>query len=72
MLEGLSAIDNGEVSVDNIDVKNDPYEVKKIIGVQLQSNEYFDRLNLSDLLILFANLYSVSIDPRALGSIDTE
>ena len=66
MLEGLSAIDNGEVLVDEIDVKNDPYEVKKIIGVQLQSNEYFDRLNLSDLLILFANLYSVSIDPRAL------
>ena len=66
MLEGLSAIDNGEVLVDEIDVKNNPYEVKKIIGVQLQSNEYFDRLNLSDLLILFANLYSVSIDPRAL------
>ena len=55
MLEGLSAIDNGEVFVDDIDVKNDPYEVKKIIGVQLQSNEYFDRLNLYDLLILFAN-----------------
>ena len=73
MLEGLSAIDNGEVSVDNIDVKNDPYEVKKIIGVQLQSNEYFDRLNLSDLLILFANLYSVSIDPRALlAKVDLE
>jgi len=73
MLEGLSAIDNGEVFVDNIDVKNDPYEVKKIIGVQLQSNEYFDRLNLSDLLILFANLYSVSIDPRALlAKVDLE
>ena len=73
MLEGLSAIDDGEVFVDNIDVKNDPYEVKKIIGVQLQSNEYFDRLNLSDLLILFANLYSVSIDPRALlAKVDLE
>ena len=69
----MSAIDNGEVFVDNIDVKNDPYEVKKIIGVQLQSSEYFDRLNLSDLLILFANLYSVSIDPRALlAKVDLE
>jgi len=73
MLEGLSAIDNGEVLVDDIDVKNDPYKVKKIIGVQLQSNEYFDRLNLSDLLILFANLYSVSIDPSALlAKVDLE
>ena len=73
MLEGLSVIDNGEVIIDNINVKNDPYEVKKIIGVQLQSNEYFDRLNLSDLLILFANLYSVSIDPKALlAKVDLE
>jgi len=66
MLEGLSTIDNGEVLIDGINVKNDPYKVKKIIGVQLQSNEYFDRLNLCDLLILFANLYSTSIEPKAL------
>jgi len=73
MLEGLSVIDNGEILIDNIDVKNDPYEVKKIIGVQLQSNEYFDRLTLSDLLILFANLYSVSIDPQGLlAKVDLE
>jgi len=73
MLEGLSTIDNGEVLIDDINVRNDPYKVKKIIGVQLQSNEYFDRLNLSDLLILFANLYSVSIDPRALlAKVDLE
>ena len=66
MLEGLSVIDGGDVLVDNIDVKKNPYQVKKIIGVQLQSNEYFDRLNLSDLLLLFANLYSTSIEPKAL------
>lgn len=66
MLEGLSVIDGGDVLVDNIDVKKNPYQVKKIIGVQLQSNEYFDRLNLCDLLILFANLYSTSIEPKAL------
>ena len=66
MLEGLSTIDGGDVLVDNIDVKKNPYQVKKVIGVQLQSNEYFDRLNLSDLLILFANLYSTSIEPKAL------
>jgi len=68
MLEGLSDIDGGEVFINEIDVKNNPYEVKKIIGVQLQSNEYFDRLNLSDLLILFANLYSVSVNPETLLS----
>ena len=66
MLEGLSVIDGGDVLIDNIDVKKNPYQVKKTIGVQLQSNEYFDRLNLSDLLLLFANLYSTSIEPKAL------
>ena len=73
MLEGLTNIESGEVFIDGIDVNDDPYAVKKIIGVQLQSNEYFDRLNLSDLLILFANLYSVSIDPKAmLAKVDLE
>jgi len=73
MLEGLNDIDSGSVLINQIDVKKNPYEVKKIIGVQLQSNEYFDRLNLSDLLILFANLYSVSIDPKAmLAKVDLE
>ena len=53
MLEGLSDIDGGEVFINKIDVKNNPYEVKKIIGVQLQSNEYFDRLNLICSELLF-------------------
>jgi len=73
MLEGLTSIDKGNVLIDGVDVTKHPYEVKKIIGVQLQSNEYFDRLNLSELLILFANLYSKSIDPRfILAKVDLE
>jgi len=66
MLEGLTSIDKGNVFINEIDVTKQPYEVKKIIGVQLQSNEYFDRLNLSELLTLFASLYATSIDPESL------
>ena len=66
MLEGLTSIDKGNVFIDEMDVTKQPYEVKKIIGVQLQSNEYFDRLNLSELLILFASLYATSVDPEFL------
>jgi ABC-2 type transport system ATP-binding protein len=66
MIEGLTSIDNGDVLIDGMNVSKQPYEVKKIIGVQLQSNEYFDRLNLSDLLLLFASLYSTSVDPAVL------
>jgi ABC-2 type transport system ATP-binding protein len=73
MLEGLTSIDKGNVFIDGMNVITQPYEVKKIIGAQLQSNEYFDRLNLSDLLILFASLYSTSIDPKALlAKVDLE
>ena len=36
--------------------------MKKIIGVQLQANEYFDKLDLSELLVLFGKLYSVDVD----------
>jgi len=73
MLEGLNEIDGGSVLIDGIDVQKDPFDVKKIIGVQLQSNEYFDRLNLSDLLILFAHLYSTSVNPtELLGKVNLE
>ena len=59
MIEGLSDIDSGEVFVDGIDVQKQPNRVKEIIGVQLQANEYFDHLTLSDLLRLFRDRKSV-------------
>ena len=62
MLEGLKDINSGTAMIDGIDVKKHPYKVKKIIGVQLQANEYFDKLDLSELLILFGKLYSEDID----------
>ena len=68
MLEGLNNFDEGSIEIDGINVKVNPYELKQIIGVQLQSNEYFDRLNLSDLLNLFAALYSTSIKPAEILS----
>lgn len=66
MLEGLTDIDSGTATIDGIDVQNNPYKVKEIIGVQLQANEYFDNLSLVELLILFGNLYGRTIDPDAL------
>jgi len=62
MLEGLKDINSGTAMINGIDVKKHPYRVKKIIGVQLQANEYFDKLDLSELLILFGKLYSEEID----------
>ncbi len=66
MLEGLCDIDGGSAFVDQIDVQKNPYKVKQIIGVQLQANEYFDNLSLSELLKLFGGLYRRKVDPEAL------
>ena len=66
MIEGLSDIDSGEVFVDGIDVQREPSRVKEIIGVQLQANEYFDHLTLSDLLRLFSQLFHRNNDPIVL------
>jgi ABC-2 type transport system ATP-binding protein len=66
MLEGLTDIDAGEAFINGINVKTDPFAVKKIIGVQLQANEYFDNLSLRELLKLFGQLYKRYIDPVEL------
>ena len=64
MLEGLTDIDGGEAWIAGIDVKAEPHKVKEIIGVQLQANEYFDHLSLSELLRLFSRLYRRDNDPH--------
>ena len=66
MLEGLKDIDGGTAFIDSINVQDHPYQVKQIIGVQLQANEYFDKMTLSELLNLFSALYSLSNDPKEL------
>ena len=66
MIEGLTDIDGGYATVDGVDVSSDPYAVKQIIGVQLQSNEYFDSLSLEELLKLFGNLYGNETNAKAL------
>ena len=66
MLEGLTDIDSGEALIDGINVSTHPHNVKQIIGVQLQANEYFDHLTLTDLLWLFSRLFRRTDDPNAL------
>ena len=66
MIEGLTDIDSGEALIDGISVAKQPNKVKEIIGVQLQANEYFDHLTLSDLLQLFARLFHRDRNPVEL------
>ena len=71
MVEGLADIDGGFACVNGLDVAENPYKVKEIIGVQLQSNEYFDSLSLKELLILFGKLYKNNVNVNdLLNSVD--
>ena len=71
MVEGLTDIDGGFACVNGLDVAENPYKVKEIIGVQLQSNEYFDSLSLKELLILFGRLYKNNVNVNdLLNSVD--
>ena len=56
MIEGLTDPDDGSVIVAGIDVQKEPYKVKQLIGVQLQANDYLDKLSLTELLELFTAL----------------
>src|SRR3989344_2762445 len=50
IMEGLRKANSGEVIIDGVDVLVKPYEVKKYIGVQLQSESFFEELSLVELL----------------------
>ena len=62
MLEGMRDPDSGTALIDGIDVIKSPQAVKAIIGVQLQTAAFFDRLNLLELVSLFGSLYRRKVD----------
>ncbi len=66
MIETLRPLDAGEVVLDGLDVRNEPRKVKQRIGVQLQSSSFFDKLTLTELLLLFGEMYGRHSDPLAL------
>ena len=66
ILEGMRVPDSGIAVVNGIDVQKDPRAVKKIIGIQLQSSAFFDRLSLVEILDVMASLYHRQIDALVL------
>ena len=66
MLEALRPIDGGQAVIDGIDVAVHPKQIKQIIGIQLQSTSFYDRLTLRELLVMCADLYGMKVDADAL------
>lgn len=66
IIETLRPKTSGEIIVDGFNLDKQPNEIKKIIGVQLQTSGYYPGLNLTQLIELFCGLYNRDVDPLEL------
>ena len=66
IIETLREKTSGKVMVNGVDLDEQPDEIKKIIGVQLQTSGYYPALNLTELIALFCGLYNRSVNPIEL------
>lgn len=66
IIETLREKTGGSVIVDGINLDQHPAEIKRIIGVQLQTSGYYPGLNLVELIQLFAGLYNQNVDAKEL------
>jgi len=66
IMETLREKSSGKVVIDGFDLDKDPNEIKKIIGVQLQTSGYYPGLNLRELIEMFAGLYNQKVNPVEL------
>lgn len=64
MIETLREIDGGSATIDGINVADNPYEIRGIIGVQPQSPGFQDKTKLSELIQMFAAAYGERVDPK--------
>lgn len=66
IIETLREKTSGEVIVDGFNLDQQPSEIKKIIGVQLQTSGFYPGLNLVQLIELFCGLYNRDVDAMEL------
>jgi ABC-2 type transport system ATP-binding protein len=66
IIETLRDKTGGSISVNGIDLDRHPNEIKKIIGVQLQTSGFYPGLNLLELIQLFAGLYNAKVNALEL------
>lgn len=66
IIETLREKTSGEVMVNGFNLDIAPDQIKKIIGVQLQSSGFYPNLRLVELIELFAGLYNRKADPMEL------
>jgi ABC-2 type transport system ATP-binding protein len=66
IIETLREKTSGKIFVNGLDLDKQPGEIKKIIGVQLQTSGFYPNLNLVELIKLFSGLYNREVDAMEL------
>jgi ABC-2 type transport system ATP-binding protein len=66
IIETLREKTKGKIIVDGFDLDASPNEIKKVIGVQLQTSGFYPGLNLLELIDLFGGLYNRKVDAMQL------
>lgn len=66
IIETLRDKTSGKIIVDGFDLDNEPDNIKKIIGVQLQTSGFYPGLNLTELIQLFGGLYNQPVNVTEL------
>ncbi len=66
IIETLRAKTSGEVTVCGLDLDKHPEDIKKLIGVQLQTSGFYPGLSLIQLIELFGGLYNQPVNPAEL------
>lgn len=66
IMETLREKSSGEVTIAGYNLDKEPAEIKKLIGVQLQTSGFYPGLNLVELINLFGGLYNKPVKPMEL------
>ena len=63
MIEAMREIDGGKATIAGIDVAANPWQVRRIIGVQPQAPAFQDKTKLTEIIELFAAAYGERVKP---------
>lgn len=66
IMETLRQKTSGEISICGMNLDKEPENIKKVIGVQLQTSGYYPGLKLIELIELFSGLYNAKVDAMEL------
>jgi ABC-2 type transport system ATP-binding protein len=64
MLEALRPIDGGTALLDGVNVEENPFKIKELIGVQPQTPSFEEKTKLTELIEFFASMYGQKVKPK--------